>query len=206
MTRTVKGLLLVVFAAFMLSACSHAPRDPSLVMTAGEHMRLAAVYEKKGEDALAAREYKSAVAKDRTNADAHFSLANLLLKKRDLAEAEFHYLKAVELEPGNAAAHNNLGWLYMERGAFVEAEGMALRAAALDPQRKYIYLDTLGAVRMRQGRLVEAEKNFIEAASLVPAGERAGLREIYNHLAELYRLTGEHEKAAEAQKKARGIR
>jgi len=49
---------------------------------------------------------------------------------------------------------------------------------------------------MRAGELGKAEKSFLDAAGAVPAKKKDALFEIYGHLSELYKKTGQKQKAA----------
>ena len=171
-----------------------------------ERLRLAGVYEAKGLNDLAVKEYKEALGRDGKNPAVYFSLGNLYMKMKDYKEAETNFRAALALEPQNPSFHNNLGWLYMEKGDAGKAKEEVREAARLDPRRIYIYLDTLGVIQMRGGDYTEAEENLIEASRLIPAEEKAGIEEIYSHLIELYNKTGEEGKASEAGERLRSLK
>lgn len=188
----------------ILSSCAHGPSGKS-PLTVEERLALAGAYEEKGLADLAEKEYKAALDLDNKNASVYFRLANLGLKAKDYAGAEANYRKALEIEPENPLFHNNLGWLYMEKGEMSRAKDEVREAARLDPGRMYIYLDTLAVIQMREGGYADSEENLLEASRLIPEGERQGLKEIYGHLIELYKETGESAKEEEAAKKLKAL-
>ncbi|MBI5344155.1 MAG: tetratricopeptide repeat protein [Deltaproteobacteria bacterium] len=201
---------LFAFLLFItLYACSHGPRIPQPVenpLSSEERFRLAEIYEGKGEYDLAFREYRAVSQDDGDNADVWFAMGTLSLKMKKYGEADGYFAKAIGLNPDNAAYLNNRAWLRMETGRLDEAASDAGEAAKKDPARRYIYLDTLGVIQMRKELLKEAEASLNEAVSAAPVGDRAGLKEIYTHLLELYRRTGDKEKAAGVEDTLRGLR
>ncbi|MBI1910733.1 MAG: tetratricopeptide repeat protein [Deltaproteobacteria bacterium] len=189
------ALLMLVF----LSSCSHVilEKDP---LSMDEHLRLGAIYESKGEYELALKEYQKAIEENGKNADAYFGMGNVYFKIKNYKDSETNFLKAVELNPDKGAYRNNLGWLYVEQGDFTEAEDSAREAIRVDPENKYIYLDTLGMALTKQAEYLYAEEAYIEAAKLYSPQNMEGLIEIYNHLLDLYKISGEQEKAAIIEK------
>ncbi len=174
-------------------------------LTAEEHLSLASAYEEKGELPQALAHYKETFKKGLRDANAYFRAGNLSLRTRQPEYAAYFYQMAIKIDPSNGAFHNNLGWAYMEAGRLQEAEASVAEAVKKDPQRQYAYLDTLAVIQMKKGLLKEAEKTLLDAASLAPASDRAGLVEIYSHLADLYARTKEPEKMNEAEEKIKGL-
>lgn len=201
------GKIAAALAVAFVFGCAHMDSTKTDgALTPEERLELGAIYESKGEDELAIREYRAVSKEDEYNAGAFFALANLYLKRESYDEAEVNYKKAIELNPNDATYRNNLGWLYMERGRFDAARAEVAAAIERDPERKYIYLDTLGVIQTRQGDYNGAEKSLLEAASLAPAEESEGLVQIYTHLAEVYDASGRPAKAGEMRDRAREIR
>jgi len=184
----------------LLAACAHAPDGPG-ALTAGEHMRLASIYEAKGEIDLAARHLEASIKANAGRPEAHFALGNLNLKLGRYSDAERSYLKALTLDPNNAALYNNLGWLYMETDRLARAEKMAQKAIKLGHVDRYVFLDTLGVIQTRAGKYTEAEESLSQAMEQAPLEETGGLIKIYNHLLDLYRETGDEEKAVEVEER-----
>ena len=193
-------LLLIV----MLASCAHMrPEKP--LLSADEHIRLASIYESRGETELALRHLRDAVRVNGKNPEAHFAMGNFFLRSKDYVEAERAYQLAIELGPEEGRFYNNLGWLYMEEGRTGEAEAAVESALEKDPEKSFIYLDTLGVIQTRAGNYAEAERNLKKAEAITPAGGNEGLAEIYSHLADLYEKTGETNKAEEIREKIKGL-
>lgn len=203
------GYVIYALAAALslgLLGCVRLPvTDDPNVLSYEEHYKLAAIYESRGENEPAIREYENAIRVYDKNPGAYFGAGNIYLRMKKYKDAEKDYLKAIELDPSNGAYYNNLGWLYMETGDLRKAEARAREAAGKDPSKAYIYLDTLGVIQTREDNLAEAEKSLNDAARLAPAGEKEGLREIYGHLLEVYRKTGESQKAGLVEKRLKSL-
>ncbi len=182
-----------------LAACSHAPSSGDkeiFALSPEECLKLGAVYDAKGESALALKYYEKAATAYKDNADVFFVMGNLSYRMKLYNNAESYYFKAIELSPEKAVFFNNLGWLYMEMNQLDKAEETVKIAVQNDPLAMHIYLDTLGEIQARKGDYPQAEANLKEAASLTPPEEKEGLLQIYTHLIELYRKKGDTEKAA----------
>ena len=192
-----KNLILSIFI-LTLAACSHAPDSTDkagFALSPEECLKLGAVYEAKGESALALKYYEKAAAK-KDNADIYFIMGNLSYRMKMYNNAESYYFKAIEISPDKAVFFNNLGWLYMEMNQLDRAEETVKIAVQNDPLGMHVYLDTLGEIQSRKGDYPQAEANLKEAASLTPPEEKEGLLQIYAHLLELYNKKGDTEKAA----------
>ncbi len=132
---------------FLLGGCS-LPRitvldDP---LTARDHLKLAAAYEKNAEYDLAEREYLKAA---REIPEAHLFLANMYFVRKDYGAAEKEYRKAIKALPENPQPFNNLAWLYYTLNSNLEeAEELARRAVELaGPEQSGPYRDTLDRIR-----------------------------------------------------------
>lgn len=189
----------------LISACAHTKDHAGDPLSAGEHLRLASIYESKGEVDLAIKHFNKSIDADGGNPDVHFALGNLNLKVGKYRDAEKSYLKAISLDPEKGIVYNNLGWLYMEMGNLLKAEAMAKEALKRDPSKRFVFLDTLGVIQAKDGRYEEAEKSLTEAIELVPVEEVNGLLKVYNHLLELYRSTGDEDKAGMVEERLRSL-
>lgn len=198
-------LLLAMLASAVSCGRIQIIRTDKDALSSAEHVRLASIYESKGEHDLALREYEKAALSDRNNPKIYLNMANIRLNMKMYREAEADFLKASELDPVNPSVYNNLGWLYMETDRLDKAEEAAKKALSLDPKGGYVYLDTIGVIQMKRDNTEEAEKSLKEAASLAPPEEKRGLLEIYNHLLELYRKTGDKEKQAQVEDRIKGL-
>jgi len=195
-----KNTVLLTLAAFVLCACAAVRPVENDPLDGVEHLRLGGVYEARGDYELAYAEYCKAARINDADAAAWFSAANMELRLGKTTEAERDYKKALALKPDEAAYHNNLGWLYMELGDYVKAGSEAGMAIELDPAHAYVYQDSLGVIAMRMGDLDAARRSLEQAALGVPPDEPDGATEIYRHLLELYKMTGEADKAASVEK------
>jgi tetratricopeptide (TPR) repeat protein len=170
-------------------------KDP---LKAEEHLKLAQVYEAKGEVELAEEEYKRAVEQDKTNSMAYFGLGNISFKKGKYVEAEDYYKKAIGNTPAdnprNAMFYNNLSWVYIETNKDLkEAERLVQKAMLLDAERARIYQDTLGVIYTKLKEYAKAEEVLLSALQNAP-DDKAALRHINTHLLELYKMTGDKDK------------
>lgn len=193
---------LLPIACFILWGCGGRQiiitKDP---LKAEEHVKLAQVYEAKGETELATEEYKKALGQDNTNPMAYFGLGNISFRKGNHADAEAYYKKTIEnSKPDDtkcAMFYNNLSWVYIETNKkLAEAETLAQKAARLDTARVYIYLDTLGVIYTRLKEYEKAEDSLLSALKNAP-DDKTALRHINMHLIELYQLQGNKDKLHE---------
>ncbi len=198
------GTALLVSLSLLIS-CAHAPGREAL-LSAADNLRLAAIYESKGEIDLALRHFAIAIKADKANPEAWFALANLNLKIGKYEEAEGAYKKAIRLEPGSGSFYNNLGWLYMETGRLGKAAAMAREAIKWDRAGSHIYLDTLGVIQTKDGKYARAGKNLNEALELAPPEDKEARQIIYGHLLDLYQSSGEAAKAAAVQELIKALR
>ncbi len=189
------------FAILSLASCGVVDVKDSAPLSFDEHMRLGSIYESQGKYELALREYESAQGIDTKEAKVYFALGNVYLRTGEYDKAEKSYTRAIELGP-RPEYYNNLAWALMEKGDLAAAKESAREAVKRSPAtERFIYLDTLGVVEMRAGEYESAEARFIQAADAVPQGRADALSEIYRHLRELYKSTGEPEKAATMDEK-----
>jgi Tfp pilus assembly protein PilF len=152
-------LLLLVAAA----GCSRVPRiivleDP---LTADEHVELGVAYERKGDLALARREYEAALRKDGKSFQARVNLGNVYLAGKEFGKAREEYLGALDLRPGDAEATNNLAWAAIFSGEGIDDAMARMEAVVSAPGgSEAALLDTLGVLRMHANRLEEGEEAF----------------------------------------------
>lgn len=173
-----------------------------------EHIRLARIYETKGEMELAAEEYKKALEQDKANPLAYFGLGNISHKKGSYEDAEAFYKKALQNantgDPQTAMFYNNLSWIYIEANRNLqEAEKLAEQATILDAEN-CIYLDTLGVAYTKLKEYAKAE-DALSAALKNAQDDKAALKYIYRHLSELYGLQGNKDKFNETAEKLKEL-
>ncbi|MBI5599903.1 MAG: tetratricopeptide repeat protein [Deltaproteobacteria bacterium] len=182
-------------ASYVMVAPSGGP------LTFEEHVRLAGIYESKGNLDGAEKELRAALLVNSNDARPHFGMGNIYLKRRLYDRAEESYLKAIDLDPEKGVYFNNLGWVYVETGRPVIAQAIVTRGLTLDPARQYIYLDTLGVIETMVGNYEGAEGFFSRAAMTIPVTDTGGLINIYTHLYDLYLRAGRTKEAGDAKKK-----
>lgn len=170
-------------------------------LTFEEHVRLAGIYESKGNLDGAEKEYGTALLINSGDPRPHFGMGNIYLKKRLYDRAEESYLKAIDLDPERGVYFNNLGWVYIETGRPVIAQAIVTRGLTLDPARQYIYLDTLGVIETMVGNYDGAEVFFNRAAMTIQVTDTGGLINIYTHLYDLYLRAGRTKEAGDAKRK-----
>lgn len=190
--RFLAAASLALSLALGAAGCAHLPRiivleDP---LSADEHVNLGVAYERKGELALAAREYERALEKDKASFRARVNLGNVRLGEKRYESARAEYLEALELRPGNPEATNNLCWAAILSGSRREEALRRLEAVLSAPEhRTPPLLDTLGVLLGELSRVAEAEGAFAEAQRRCEQGDPACTdavrEEIRAHLQEL---------------------
>jgi tetratricopeptide (TPR) repeat protein len=118
-------------------------------LTPEEHLNLGVIYERNGETALAAEEFRKA---SESLPLAYVYLGNVSFQTRSFDEAEKYYRLAMDKDPSLGDAYNNLAWLYYTKEENLdEAQALAEKAVALNPSQPQ-YLDTLDKLKaLRSG-------------------------------------------------------
>src|SRR5215217_135196 len=105
---------------FLISgaSCSGLPHvlvstDP---LTAEEHVKLGAIYDREGLHEEAYREFDVALNRKPDFAPALIGLGNLFYEEGNYEKAEQYYARALSVVPGHPGASNNLAVVYAERG------------------------------------------------------------------------------------------
>lgn len=147
--------------------------------------------------------------------DVYFDLALTYGDMGDVDNAERYYQRLIDdlSTEGDdfwiaVNSRNNLAYLYANHETKLErAEELAREALSLNPDADYI-LDTIGWIRLKRGDFEEAEEYLKRAERLALPDP-----EIYEHLGDLYRLTGRevlateyYERALEIDPEAEGVR
>lgn len=142
-------LTLLLLLLLVMTSCSW-PRVVILedTLTAEQHNDLGYVYETKGMDDLAEKEYALAVQKQESWHLPWFNRGNLAFKRGDYPRAEDYFRQALRCAPDNADVMNNLANALLMQGRHGEARRMA--EGALRIENKEEYLDTLQAIRKRE--------------------------------------------------------
>lgn len=118
-----------------------------------------------GDDALAERCLREAMAIDPEHADAAANLGYVLSKKTGSDDAEKFLRLAIQLDPRCAEAFLNLGGLLTTSKRYAEAEAICINAVSLRPQSPQSW-SNLGVWYARQKREAEAEQCYRTAMSL----------------------------------------
>lgn len=193
-------------ALLSLTACSRITivdvKDP---LDGAERMRLASIYEARGELDLALREYDNLLASDGKNDRAYYGKGNVLLRKKDHDGAEANYRKALALNPEAGAYYNNLALAYLEKGDLDRAEKAARTATVKKDGLAYAYFDTLGVVQTAKGDYEGAEQSLLEASRGAIEVKDAAIKEIYRHLIDVYAKSGQREKEQDVKKALHGL-
>jgi tetratricopeptide (TPR) repeat protein len=118
------------------------------------------------------------------------TLSSIQDRQKRYKESEATLRKALEIDPDNATVLNNLGYFLADRNErLAEAEALIRRAVNIEPTNGS-FLDSLGWLLYRQNKLAEAQK-YLEQAVIYQ--QRSAT--IHDHLGDLYKKTGQAEKA-----------
>ncbi|MFA5392955.1 MAG: tetratricopeptide repeat protein [Candidatus Ratteibacteria bacterium] len=125
-----------------------------------------------------------------------FYLALTLDDLRRDTEAMEQLRQTISQEPENDEALNYLGYTLLERNEKLDEAGRLIQEAVrLEPENG-AYLDSLGWFYFKKGNFPFARYYLLKAIRLEPDPE------IYRHLSELYRQTGDTKKAEYYRQKA----
>lgn len=125
------------------------------------------------------------------NADIKYALAMLYEKRGEVWPAEMLLREVMKEEPDLADAYNALGYIFADRDYNLdEAQSLLNEAVRLDPANPYI-LDSMGWLQFRL-------KNYALALEyLEKAFDQEEEAEIAAHLAEVYMILGDRNRAKE---------
>jgi Flp pilus assembly protein TadD len=119
-------------------------------LTAEQHNDLGVIYEKKGLNDLAEKEYLKAAGKRKEWMVPYFNLGNLCYQMGEYARSEAFYREALERAPANPDIMNNLANALFMQGRTEEARKTIEDALAIE--RKEEYLDTYRRVLEKERR------------------------------------------------------
>jgi Tfp pilus assembly protein PilF len=132
-------IIFTMTAILLLASCAiphvYVIDDP---LTASQHNELGCIYEKQGKYALAEKEYRQALNKDKNWAVPYFNLGNTYFKTGDRNKAEEYYRKALQRNSNNPDIMNNLAYLLCEQGQYEEAEKWIVRALSIAAKEEYL--------------------------------------------------------------------
>ena len=163
---------------------------------ARSYFGLAGAHRVKGQLEEAETAYKKALQLEPDHFDARYNLAFLYEHTGRDKASEREYKQLLELRPDHADLRNNLGAIYLKRRDFADAASEFTRVldqiAAHGRARRNLALAYEG-----MGRLPEAVSQY---EYLIQNGTE---EQVYNHLARLYRKSGDPERAAQARRQHR---
>ncbi len=132
--------------------------------------------------------------------DARLSLSALCVNLHEMPAAEEWLEEVLDEFPDDVGAQNDLGYLWADQNKHLNrALAMIQKAVAAEPAN-YAYRDSLGWIYFRLGRNDEA---IAELKKAINDKEPDG--SVLDHLAEVYKKTGQVEKARESWQKALAI-
>jgi len=117
-------------------------------LTAEQHNDLGVIYEEKGLNDLAEKEYLKAAGKRKEWMVPYFNLGNLYYQAGDYSRSEIFFRSALERAPANPDVMNNLANALLMQGRIDEAKKAVEEALAID--RKEEYLDTYREILERE--------------------------------------------------------
>jgi protein arginine N-methyltransferase 7 len=149
-----------------------------------------------GENDIALRLIRTAIANRPDYAEAYCNLGNALKDLGQVEETERSYRRSIELKPDFAHAHCNLGVLLHETGRLKEAEQSCRRALELNPEFADAQ-NNLSSLLIETGRLEEAEQSCRRTIELNP-----GLAKAHSNLGVILLQTGRLEEAEQSCRRA----
>jgi tetratricopeptide (TPR) repeat protein len=118
------------------------------------------------------------------------TLSSIQERQKRYKDSETTLRRALEIDPDNATVLNNLGYFLADRNErLAEAEALIRRAVNIEPTNGS-FLDSLGWLLYRQNKLPEAQK-YLELAVIYQSRSAT----IHDHLGDLYKKTGQTDKA-----------
>jgi tetratricopeptide (TPR) repeat protein len=131
---------------------------------------LAEIHEQQGNPALAAEEYRQAIAAVPGSVGARVNLANLYLKARNIEPALALMKEAAALADDNADIHNRYGLLLLQLGRYAEAIEQFQRMVTLTKGKEgaHIAYHNLATALEGAGRNGEAVVNYNRALAIKP--------------------------------------
>ncbi|MCM8775760.1 MAG: tetratricopeptide repeat protein [Candidatus Omnitrophica bacterium] len=158
---------------------------------------LGALYEKTGEEDLAARYFRQALRRDARNFNAYYNLGNLASKTGDFKQAVKFYQKAIRYHPCYAQAYHNLAMIFGIQGNRDQEVKLLQKAVRCDPQYAEAY-SNLAYAYAEAGEWEKAIEHYQKAVTLRPHFTQA-----YYYLGLVYTIQG---KRQEAQRQADALR
>jgi tetratricopeptide (TPR) repeat protein len=134
---------------------------------------IAAVANKKGDKARAARALETLATHDHTNIQAARALIALVDPAKEPNRLQLALKRVVSLDPFDGAAHAQLGRIAVEQGETAEAVRLFRVALAAKPLDKASAHADLAEALFKAGQKEEARKQVLEALLIAPTYTRA---------------------------------
>ncbi|HEX6163402.1 MAG TPA: tetratricopeptide repeat protein [Vicinamibacterales bacterium] len=134
---------------------------------------IAAVANKQGDKARAARALESLAAFDHTNIQAARELASLSDPAKDAGRLQIALKRVASIDPFDGAAHSQLGKIELAKGNSEEAVRLFRVALAAKPLDKASAHADLAEALLKAGHKDEARKQVLEALLVAPTYTRA---------------------------------
>jgi cytochrome c-type biogenesis protein CcmH/NrfG len=134
---------------------------------------IAAVANKKGDKARAARALETLATHDHTNIQAARQLVSLADPAKDSSRMQIALKRVVSLDPFDGAAHAQLGRIAMQSGDTAQAVQLFRVALAAKPLDKATAHADLAEALLKAGQRDEARKQVLEALLIAPTYTRA---------------------------------
>ncbi len=145
---------------------------------------------------LALQDYQVALKYSPKNENLLYFIASIRIQQNDLDDAVKILQKALGLHPDSARLQNLLAYAYALSGIRYDRAVQLVNQALQSEPESLAYLDTLGWIYFRQGENQKALKTFRKVEGLISQmSNQSDLKEIFEHLAVLYRKLGLHSRA-----------
>lgn len=192
---------------------------------------LARIHELSGNHELAVQEFQRALESDPRDADALNGLAHSYQNAGQSSAAEATYIKAAAVRPDDWSGYNNLGNYYDERGkhrdaivqyqhglertpdnsvllanlggAYLVSDDPMMLGRAEQALRRSIAVSPNYVAYANLGNLYEMQHRFLDSAIATEQALQIDDQDydVWNNLAEVYEVLGNHEKANECRRK-----
>jgi len=164
------GLLILVFAALLLSGCSSSKKrsdNEAQHRVAETQVQLGMGYMQKGSLNIALEKLQRALEIADDYAPGHNAIAILYARLGRDVDADKHYKRAVALLPSNGMVHNNYGAFLCDQQRYDEAFHYFTEAAEqplyATPELAY---ENAGLCAMRENNIEKAEQAFRRALKI----------------------------------------
>jgi tetratricopeptide (TPR) repeat protein len=125
-----------------------------------------------GNDEMAEKDFKEALAIDPKYLNPYFNLGALYIDSKEYELAISQMTTVLSIDANNAAAHNNIGYIYKQQGEYSKAIPEFDNAIELNPEYAKSY-NNRGNLYIDQEQLDLAIQDLTKATTLDPSYEKA---------------------------------